>query len=114
MPKRQDELTSNFSKTDNGVVVTTTLSSGILSSDASVIAESGILVAIIAYTDGISDVTVTVYDNASAASGNVLGKIKVRGEDGMGGELRINALVTNGIYITISGNNGEALIRYIT
>jgi len=113
MTKRAGELSTNFPKTFNSESVQTTLSSGIVTSDSAIITESGVLVAIIVFTDGVNDATVVVYDNDSAASGTVLGKVIVKGADNMGGELKINARVTNGIFVDVSGTGAEVLIRYI-
>ena len=106
-------LSTNFPRTGNEFAVEVTESSGILTSDGVVLDNPGILVAIVVLTDGSNNATVTIYDNASAASGKVLGKVIVLGADQMGGELKINALARNGLFLDISGTNAEALIRYI-
>ena len=56
-------------------------------------------------TDGTNNMTVKVYDNASAASGNVVAEFTVIGADLKGGELFENLKMSNGVYIdaTIAG-----------
>jgi len=89
------------------------LSSGILSSSGAIKVTPGILVGVLAYTDGANDVTVTIYDNSSAAAGTVLSKIVVPGADKTGGEVNIMCEARTGIYMSISGTGATALIRYV-
>lgn len=107
------KLATNFPRTGNEVTVEITESSGLKGSDAVILDNPGVLVAIIVITNESDNATAIVYDNASAASGKVLGKVVVKGADLMGGELKINALARNGLYLDISGAGAEALIRYI-
>ena len=88
-------------------------SSGLLTTDQSVVVGSGVLLAIISYTDGTNDTVVTLYDSASAASGTVLAKIKLTGADFMGGETQILVEFDNGIFVDITGTGSEVLVRYI-
>ncbi len=106
-------LTTNFPRTGNEFAVEVTESSGIVAADGVILNNPGVLVAIIVLTDGSNNATAIIYDNASAATGKVLGKVAVQGADLMGGELKINALARNGLFLDISGTGAEALIRYI-
>lgn len=56
-------------------------------------------------TDGTNNLTLKVYDNASAASGNVITEFTIIGADLKGGELFENLNVANGIYVdmTVAG-----------
>lgn len=87
-------------------------SNGISTSSEAIIASPGLLVDFIVFTDGVNQVTATLYDNPSAASGKVLAKAIIAGADQMGGEVNIWCDAVNGIYLEISGTGGEALVRY--
>ena len=88
-------------------------SSGLKTASAVILDVPGILVSCIVYTDGASDAEVTVYDNASAASGVELAHAYVKGSERMGGEARIFCEAENGIYLSITGSGAKALIRYL-
>jgi len=108
------ELAQNFHQDPNARAVPyVTQSSGLLTSDQSVTTGGGILVAVIVYTDGVNDVSVVVYDHASAASGTVLAQVKLAGADLMGGETNIMGDFDNGLYIDVTGTGVEVLLRYI-
>jgi len=88
------------------------ISSGIKSSSAVIKAGVGILVDVLVYTDGANNGTVTIYDNATAASGHVLAKEVVKGEFLQGGEVNILCNCDNGLYMELSGTGATAIIRY--
>lgn len=107
-------LVQNFPQDPNAHPVPyVTGSSGLLTSDQSVVVGPGILVAVIVYTDGVNDNSVIVYDHADSASGTVLAQVKLAGEDLMGGETNIMGEFTNGLYIDVTGTGVEVLLRYI-
>jgi len=91
----------------------TCLSSGLLSSSQAVFASKTVLVSLIVYTNGSSNATATLYDNASAASGTEVAKIIVKGADLIGGEAHIMCDCENGLYLALSGTGAGALVRYI-
>ena len=80
-------------------------SSGLKSADAVIMAMPGTFKGLIVITDGTNAATVTLYDNASAASGTVLAKMVVAGADSskelVVGECGVVA--NNGIYADVSG-----------
>jgi len=53
-------------------------------------------------TDGTNNLTIKVYDNASAASGNVITEFTIIGGDLKGGEIFDNLQVSNGLYIDMT------------
>lgn len=107
-------LTQNFPQDPNAHPVPyVTQSSGLLTSDQAVVVGHGLLVAAIIYTDGVNDVSVVVYDHADSASGTVLAKAKLAGEDLMGGETNIMGEFVNGLFIDVTGTGVEVLLRYI-
>jgi hypothetical protein len=108
-----DRLDTNFPRTGSEHEVEVTESSGLLTSDTAVMPKAGILVALVVITDGTNNATAIVYDNASTASGTVLAKVVVTGSDNMGGELKINAIARNGLFLDISGTGAEAIVRFI-
>jgi hypothetical protein len=89
------------------------LSSGIISSSQSVIARSARLTDLAVYADGTHDVTVILYDNASAASGTVIGKVIVTGASYNGGlYIPYPVRASKGIYCSISGTGGTAIVFF--
>ena len=59
------------------------------------------------------DVTVILYDNASAASGNVLAEFVVAGVDNLGGrDYKDPVHCINGIYVSLSGAGGSYIVEY--
>ena len=86
---------------------------GVLLLSSVVLASSGVLVDLLVYTDGINDVTVTIYDNPSTSSGKVLAKMTVKGSENVGGEVSIFTKADNGLYAQVVGTNAQALVRYI-
>ena len=88
-------------------------SSGLKSASVAILPHEGILVSCIVFTNGSDDAEVTVYDNASAASGTELAHSYVKGAERMGGEARIFCYAENGLYLSISGTGVKALVRYM-
>jgi len=76
---------------------------------------AGTLGGVVIATDGASDVTVTLYDNATEASGKkIIPTLVVPATDRYGGcFLGVpGAAFESGCYLDISGNNGEAAVLY--
>ena len=76
---------------------------------------AGILGGVIIATDGVSDVTVSLYDNASEASGKkIIPTLVVPATDRYGGYIlgMPGVAFTNGCYLDITGGNGEAVVFY--
>jgi len=92
----------------------TNKSSGLKTADAAIAAGKAILAGAHIITNGTADVTLTLYDNASAASGTVIFKQVVTGTDdsipytlpdgGVGAK--------NGIYADIAGTGAEYIVFY--
>lgn len=53
-------------------------------------------------TDGTNNLTIKVYDNASAASGNVVAEFTIIGADLKGGEMFTNLKIANGLYVDMT------------
>lgn len=90
-------------------------SSGLKSADAIILAAPGTLLGLIIVTDGTNDATVSLYDNASAASGNILAKFVVKGAD-LAKELVISecgVVANNGIYADVSGTGANYIVHYL-
>lgn len=85
-----------------------------LSSSAVVSALPSHLTSVQVSTDGVNAATVTIYDNASAASGQVLAEVKVPGAS-LSDNIAFNSfLVANkGLYCSISGTGAKAIIGFI-
>ena len=66
------------------------------------------------FTNGSNAATLTIYDNASAASGKVLLKVVVVGADLMGGAFPSFGIEkgANGLYAELSGT-GASFILYV-
>lgn len=90
----------------------TCVSSGLLNADAAIKAAPGIIEGIMVYTDGTNNATLTVYDNASAATGDVAMKMVVKGADLIGGLVDLSVETTNGIYADISGTGATYIVYY--
>jgi hypothetical protein len=89
-------------------------SSGLLAASAVVMARPGRLSGLIVLTDGTNAATVTVYDNATAASGKVLAKLIVAGAS-QSASLNLpsgRVTVDQGIYCSISGTGAAAIVHY--
>jgi hypothetical protein len=94
----------------NGRPVTVFDSSDLLLESTPVVAGRGILAACIILTDGTNDVVVTVYDNATEASGKILYKLSILGTDRTGGIAHLPVVFDNGVYVDINGTNGSAIV----
>jgi len=82
---------------------------------ASKIVESGscFLSALRVYTDGVNDVTVALY-NSNSATGEVVDKLIVNGEDNYGGgEKQRVKRCRNGLYAYLSGTGGSMIVDFI-
>ena len=94
-------------------ISTSAVSSGILSSSAVVVARPARLTDLAVFTNGTNAVTVILYDNATAASGTVIGKIIVPGSAYSGGlVIPVPVKAASGIYCSISGTGGSAIVFY--
>ena len=88
------------------------ISSGLTTSSAAIVASPCLFHGVEIITDGSNAATVTVYDNASAASGTVVFKGTVAGASNFGGAMFPNPVeMFNGIYVGVSGT-GAAYIPY--
>jgi len=88
------------------------LSSGEKNTDAVIKASGGQLHGIIIKTDGTNDVTAQLYDDPDSASTPITPAIKVAGGDNYGGIMGIDVTCSNGIYLTLSGDNSVAIVYY--
>jgi len=86
--------------------------SDIKSASAVITAGPAKAVSLIGYTNGSDDVTLILYDNASAASGVVLHKAIILGADLMGGIVEVPVDAVNGIYLSLTGTGGTALVHF--
>lgn len=88
-------------------------STGQLTASSLVNTGKGILTSVLVITDGTNPVTVTIYDNTSG-SGKMLAKFYVPGATGYGGRnWTVPVQYENGLYCTLSGTNGSAIVEYI-
>lgn len=78
-----------------------------------ILTNPGVLHSDVVTTDGTNDVECIVYDNASAATGDVKAHVKVPGANQMGGESTILTGCQNGIFITLTGTGSKVIVRYI-
>lgn len=88
-------------------------SSGSLTSDTAVATRTCVLHSVQLIGDGTNQATVTVYDNASAASGTVLAKIIIDAGltyDKFTSCYGIEAF--NGLFVDVAGTGAEAIIHY--
>lgn len=75
-----------------------------------------LLTGVLVITGGLKfpAVTVILYDNASAASGNVLAEFVVPAINNYGGRVWKDPVhCINGIYVTISGLGGSYIVEYV-
>lgn len=89
-------------------------SSGLKTADAAILAMPGTLMGLTVLTDGTNDATVILYDNASAASGTVLAKLKVPGAE-LSKELVVaecGIVANHGIYADVEGDGAEYIVQY--
>ena len=87
------------------------LSSGVKSSSGAIITGSGTLCGVQALTDGTNNATCVVYDNKSAASGNVVGKGISLGAALSGGSALPTTFGT-GLYLSVSGTNANCIVYF--
>lgn len=91
------------------------LTTDVLTGDGVVHGAPCIVGAVVIGTDGVNNVTVDLYDNASAASGNriIPQFVQVAANARYGGIIEDEGVVCkNGAYIAISGSNAEVCVRY--
>ncbi len=96
-----------------GASMNSSKSSGLLSADGVVMNQPGKLTAVTISADGTNAATVLLYDNASAASGNLLAKVVVDAGltyEALCFDAPIDAL--NGIYLDITGTGAECIVYY--
>ena len=89
--------------------------SGELSSSQAVITVAGFLTSLMVYTNGVNDVTVKIYDHATAASGRIAGKFTVTGDENGGGRnwpASAPNQCFNGMWAEITGNGGSCIVEY--
>ena len=90
------------------------IGSGEKTADAVIVAEKCWITAIEVITNGSADARVILYDNASAASGDVIWESTVVGADGYGGKNWFFPRVCNhGIYADVNGTGATYIIEYI-
>lgn len=89
--------------------------SGEISSSQSLYSNRCSLTSLMAYTDGVNEVTVILYDNASAAAGTIVGKIIVAGENDYGGRIWPGGgrRCLNGLYASLSGTGASCIAEYV-
>ena len=67
--------------------------------------------ALVIKTDGTEDVSVIVYDNASAASGDKIWDTTVKGSDNYGGRIwSFPRKVNNGLYVAVTTSGTTVII----
>lgn len=86
-------------------------SSGLKTASGVVSASPAVLLGVIA-VGGSAVTTVIVYDNASAASGTILAKAVVPINQTAHVPLDIGVVALNGLYVSIAGAGGEAVVHY--
>ena len=90
--------------------------SGEITASKSICSGPGYLTSLMVYTDGVNDVTVTLYDNASGAIGDILTIIIVAGTSDYGGRNWSESAFrkfTDGVYAVLSGTGVSAIVETI-
>ena len=89
--------------------------SGEIDSSQSLYSNRCSLTSLMVYTDGVNDVTVILYDNASEASGDIVAKIPVSGENDYGGRIwpGNGRRCVNGLYAGLDGTGASCIAEYI-
>jgi hypothetical protein len=83
---------------------TTATSSGAFTTSQVIVARAARLVDVGVQTTGAADVTVLLYDNASAASGKVIAFVFVPSGSKVGGwDCPVPSMATNGLYASVTG-----------
>ena len=89
------------------------ISSGLKSADAVISNGRNRVNAITLLTDGTNAASVILYDNASAASGTVLGKVKATGAQLIQHVIFENPVfASDGIYADVTGTGAEYIVYY--
>lgn len=88
-------------------------SSGLKTADGAIASGRNRINAITLIADGLNAASVVVYDNASAASGTVLGKVTALVGQGTVHVIFENPVIAeNGIYADVSGTNAGYLVYF--
>lgn len=90
-------------------------SSGLISTTAATVITTGkaILSGITVITDNTNTATVTVYDNASAASGTVLAKVTATSTTGANSIAFVTPVMAeNGLVISVTGTGSTGIVYY--
>ena len=94
-------------------MTTSSLSSGLKAASASIATGRNRINAITFLGDGTNASTLTVYDNASAASGTVLAKVVNRTTDQQNHIIFTNpVLCENGLYASLGGTGGNYIVYF--
>ena len=89
------------------------LGSGEVTASESIYGKRCWLTSLMAYTNGTDDVTITVYDNATEAVGDIAGKIIVKGSNNYGGQVwKFPRKCIQGIYANVSGTGASCIVEY--
>jgi hypothetical protein len=97
----------------NGHPLVAYRSSGVKTESAAIHAGPAVMGHLVVFTDGTNDATVTVFDNATAASGTVLFKAVVPAADRTGGGLSLQVRANAGLYLQVTGTGATALMHYL-
>ena len=90
------------------------IGSGEKTADAVIVAEQCWITALEVISNGTNDARVILYDNASAASGEVVWECTVVGADNYGGRVWTNPRrCDNGIYADVNGTGASYIVEYI-
>lgn len=82
--------------------------------DAVIVASACYITAVQVITDGSNAARVIIYDNASAASGNVITEITVAGADNYGGRVwQMPVECKNGIYADVNGTGASYVVEWL-
>jgi len=90
--------------------------SGEITASQTIYSGSGFLTALMVYTDGTNDATVTLYDCKTGALGKVLVKLPIAGANDYGGRIwseRAFRSFSDGIYAVVSGTGASAIVEYL-
>jgi len=90
--------------------------SGEITASQTICSGAGFLTALMVYTDGTNDATVTLYDCKTGALGKVLVKLPIAGDNDYGGRIWADSAFrrfTDGIYAVVSGAGASAIVEYI-
>lgn len=86
---------------------------GKVEASALVFSGAGTMKAVLLYTDGTNDASLTIYDN-TAASGKIIREVHAKGSDGKGPFGNENAFVycSTGCYAALSGTGAYFIIDH--